>query len=102
MTDLHIFHLVMNIIEILLIICVLPQGVLQKKKWENAMTIDKKAWGSRRDAQLSDFLTTEELIETLVTTVSCGGRLRLLTVLFNDARRSTCAVEPRTSLNQYL
>ena len=64
------------------------------------MTIDKKAWAFRRDAQLSDFLTTEELIETLVTTVSCGGRLRLLR--FNDAKRSTCAVEPRTSLNQYL
>ncbi|XP_046453390.1 alpha-L-fucosidase-like [Daphnia pulex] len=50
-------------------------GVLQTRKWENAMTIDKEAWAFRRNARLSDFLTTRELIETLVTTVSCGGNL---------------------------
>lgn len=50
-------------------------GTLQPKKWENAMTIDNKAWGFRRDAQLSDFLTTDQLVSTLVETVSCGGNL---------------------------
>jgi alpha-L-fucosidase len=50
------------------------KGVLQTRKWENAMTIDKEAWAFRRNARLSDFLTTRELIETLVTTVSCGGK----------------------------
>lgn len=38
------------------------------------MTIDRYAWAFRRNARLEDFLTTQELIETLVTTVSCGGK----------------------------
>lgn len=37
-------------------------GVLQKKKWENAMTIDKYSWGHRATARLDDYLTAEELI----------------------------------------
>lgn len=38
------------------------------------MTIDRYAWAFRRNARLEDFLTTQELIGTLVTTVSCGGK----------------------------
>lgn len=37
-------------------------GVLQKKKWENAMTIDKYSWGHRATARLNDYLTAEQLI----------------------------------------
>lgn len=44
-------------------------GKLQKKKWENAMTIDKQSWGYRRNTRLSEFLTTDELVATLVETV---------------------------------
>jgi len=50
-------------------------GKLQNHKWENAMTIDQSSWGFRREAQLSDYLTTDELITTLAETVSCGGNL---------------------------
>ncbi|CAH0548170.1 unnamed protein product [Brassicogethes aeneus] len=50
-------------------------GTLQKKKWENAMTIDKVSWGFRRNAKLSDYFTTHELLVTLAGTVSCGGNL---------------------------
>ncbi|XP_017773781.1 PREDICTED: alpha-L-fucosidase [Nicrophorus vespilloides] len=50
-------------------------GVLQKHKWENAMTIDKESWGFRRNAKLSDYLTTHQLITTLIETVSCGGNI---------------------------
>ncbi|XP_076447348.1 alpha-L-fucosidase-like [Babylonia areolata] len=50
-------------------------GVLQKRKWENAMTLDKQSWGFRRTAQLSDYLTMEELLATFASTVSCGGNM---------------------------
>ncbi|CAG9829563.1 unnamed protein product [Diabrotica balteata] len=50
-------------------------GTLQQHKWENAMTIDHKSWGFRRNAKLSDYMTIEELLYQLVSTVSCGGNL---------------------------
>lgn len=46
-------------------------GVLQKKKWENAMTIDKRSWGYRADARLDDFMTNEQLIKGKCVSV-CG------------------------------
>lgn len=50
-------------------------GQLQTHKWENAMTIDKKSWGFRRNAMLEDYFSTSELIKELASTVSCGGNL---------------------------
>jgi len=44
-------------------------GVLQKRKWENCMTIDSRSWGFRRNAAASDFLTPDDIIATLVQTV---------------------------------
>lgn len=45
------------------------KGVLQKYKWENDMTMERYAWGYRRNAVLADYLTIEELIATLAQTV---------------------------------
>lgn len=39
------------------------------------MTIDKYSWGNRANAKLEDYLTSKELIEELVVTVSCGGNI---------------------------
>lgn len=39
------------------------------------MTIDRKSWGYRRDAVSTDYFTLAELVEELVTTVSCNGNL---------------------------
>ncbi|XP_071112348.1 alpha-L-fucosidase-like isoform X2 [Haliotis cracherodii] len=50
-------------------------GVLQPRKWENSMTIDKESWAFRREAVLDDYLTMDEIIAILVETVSCGGNL---------------------------
>ncbi|OWF52744.1 Alpha-L-fucosidase [Mizuhopecten yessoensis] len=50
-------------------------GVLQKRKWENSMTIDKYSWGYRRRARLDDFLTMDDITKEIASTVSCGGNL---------------------------
>ncbi|XP_033222211.1 alpha-L-fucosidase-like [Belonocnema kinseyi] len=50
-------------------------AVLQPHKWENAMTIDRKSWGFRRNADLKDYMSVQELIRELVVTVSCNGNL---------------------------
>jgi len=64
-------------------------GVLQAHKWENAMTVDRESWGHRRNMQLKDVLSMDELIETLVKTVSCGGNL-----LMNIGPSSDGSIEP--------
>ena len=43
--------------------------VVQSRKWENAMTIDRHSWGFRREATLADYLSIEEILEEFVTTV---------------------------------
>ena len=44
-------------------------------KWENAMTLDKNSWGWNRKAKISDYLTTKELIDEMVTTVARNGNI---------------------------
>ena len=44
-------------------------GVLQKHKWEDAMTVDKQSWGYRRNTVLSDFLTMDNLTSILASAV---------------------------------
>ena len=41
-------------------------GHLIDHKWENAMTIDKKSWGIRRDLAISDVMTMEELLSQVL------------------------------------
>ncbi|GLH10814.1 Putative alpha-L-fucosidase [Gryllus bimaculatus] len=52
-------------------------GVLQPHKWESSTSIDKVSRGYRRNAKFSDYKSTHELLEHLVSTVSCGGNLLL-------------------------
>ena len=37
------------------------------------MTLDKKSWGYRRVANFNDYMTMDELLQTLAETISCGG-----------------------------
>ena len=48
-------------------------GVLQPRKWENCLTLDKYDWGFRKTAKIQDYLTPHEMIAILVETVACGG-----------------------------
>ena len=44
-------------------------GVLQKHKWENAMTLDKSSWGFRREMDLGSVLSNHDLLTLLAETV---------------------------------
>ena len=44
-------------------------GSLQNHKWENCMTVDRGAWTYRRDANLADFLTMDDLTKVLAETI---------------------------------
>ncbi|KAK7085025.1 Tissue alpha-L-fucosidase [Halocaridina rubra] len=50
-------------------------GVLQPHKWENCMTLDRKSWGYRRNAPVSDYLSIHDLLTEVASTVSCGGNI---------------------------
>ncbi len=54
---------------------------LQNHKWENAMTVDSGSWGFRREAQLKDYLTTDDLITNLAETV------RYVNIIFSSHLR---------------
>jgi len=64
-------------------------GHLVKHKWENCFTIDKSSWGYRRTAKLSDYITIQELLKELITTVSTGGN-----VLINVGPTAYGKIEP--------
>jgi alpha-L-fucosidase len=57
-------------------------GVLIPHKWENAMTIDKRAWTYRREATIEDFMSPEEVIAEIIVTVSCGGKYNIIKFKF--------------------
>lgn len=50
-------------------------GKLQNHKWENCMTLDLQSWGFRNNMQLSEVMTINDLITSLVETISCGGNI---------------------------
>lgn len=52
--------------------------ILFPHKWENAFTIDKLSWGFRRNMKPSDVLSFEEILESVVSTISCGGKTQVI------------------------
>ena len=38
-------------------------------KWENCLTLAKRSWGYRRDANIADYMTIEQTISELASTV---------------------------------
>ena len=68
--------------------CVVSSGVLQKHKWEDAMTVDKKSWGYRRNTTLSDFLTMDNLTSILASAVRLDKKINLSHLLYNNSKYS--------------
>jgi len=64
-------------------------GVLQAHKWENAMTLDKKSWGYRRQMTVDDVLTVDDLLTTMAKTISCNGN-----ILINLGPRKDGTIDP--------
>eukprot|EP01114_Cavostelium_apophysatum_P014317 TRINITY_DN3680_c0_g1_i2.p1 TRINITY_DN3680_c0_g1~~TRINITY_DN3680_c0_g1_i2.p1 ORF type:complete len:288 (-),score=38.10 TRINITY_DN3680_c0_g1_i2:52-915(-) len=52
-------------------------GYLMPHKWENALEIDRGSWSFDRSASISSYLTIEDIIYQLSSTVACGGNLLL-------------------------
>ncbi|KAF2888161.1 hypothetical protein ILUMI_18011 [Ignelater luminosus] len=63
----------------------LPGEVLPHK-WENAMTIDKRSWGYRRNSRLKDYFTTHQLLVTMAKTISYGGNILMNVGPTSDGR----------------
>ena len=68
--------------------------VLQKRKWEDATSIDKHSWGYRRNVDIEDFQSTYELVTLLVQAV----RLEKVEVVDMDACPYCCYLLSRYSV----
>jgi alpha-L-fucosidase len=50
-------------------------GYLLPHKWENCFTIDRHSWGYIRTSGVNDYLTIQEILSQIVTTISTGGNV---------------------------
>jgi alpha-L-fucosidase len=52
-------------------------GKLEKRKWENALTVDRMSWGFNRNSSIGDYLSVEQLVHELIEVVAWGGNMLL-------------------------
>eukprot|EP01006_Ploeotia_vitrea_P053228 TRINITY_DN67768_c10_g4_i1.p1 TRINITY_DN67768_c10_g4~~TRINITY_DN67768_c10_g4_i1.p1 ORF type:complete len:462 (+),score=13.01 TRINITY_DN67768_c10_g4_i1:22-1407(+) len=77
-------------------------GKVINHKWENAMTLDRHSWGYRRNADLSQYLTLDDLLNELVSTVSCGGNILINVGPTADGRIPTIMQERLLGMGSWL
>lgn len=66
------------------------------------MTIDRYSWGYRRNARLSEILSTHELIKELASTVSCGGNVLMNIGPTSDGRIAPIFEERLRQIGEWL
>lgn len=62
--------------------------ILFNHKWENAFTIDMQSWSYRENMHRSDIMRFDQILEKVITTVSCGGEHKDLQILCDIFLRS--------------
>lgn len=77
-------------------------GKLQNHKWENALTVDKGSWGYRRNVDIGSYLSINQLIYQLASTVSCGGNMLLNVGPTADGRIIPAFEERLLQMGQWL
>jgi len=77
-------------------------GKLINHKWENALTVDKTSWGYNRQSYLNNYMTIEELLFELASTVSCGGNMLLNVGPTSDGRITPIYEERLTQIGEWL
>jgi alpha-L-fucosidase len=77
-------------------------GVLQTKKFENALSIDKESWGFDPTTTLERTLTLKELLRDLIMTVACNGNFLLNVGPNKDGRIDNIYVERLKDMGKWL
>lgn len=77
-------------------------GELQPHKWENCFTIDRYSWGYRSDNRVEDYMRSDEIIHTLIESVSCGGNVLINVAPMKDGTISAIEQERLSELGDWL
>ncbi|XP_041364484.1 alpha-L-fucosidase-like [Gigantopelta aegis] len=75
---------------------------LQKKKFEDATTFDKRSWTYRRRINAEDLQTPEEIVTTIAEVVSCGGNVLINAGPTSDGRITPIFQERMLQMGQWL
>jgi alpha-L-fucosidase len=71
-------------------------------KFENAMTLDKTSWGWNRRSNVTDYLTTKEVIDTLVKTIARNGNINVNVGPAADGTLSPVMVDRLLGMGEWL
>ena len=52
-----------------------PPTTLTTKKWEKCISIDKTSWGYNRNSSITQYMSTQELIHNVISSISKNGNI---------------------------
>ena len=61
--------LLLKLIAQIILFCYFQTGTLMTRKFENAMKLDWKSWGYRRDTTLKEVISIEKLLQDIAETI---------------------------------